>query len=180
VAANARERPAMEALMRVIDDGMSTRLYHRICDAQGLCYDVSAAYDGYEDDGVLDIAAGVQHARAAQVTCEVLAMLTELAEAGPTEDELAKAKQRHAWDTRAMMDSAEDVGGYFGGAILFERFEPPAERVAAFARVTTEEVRDVARLVTHPSRLNVVAVGLLERDDEAKLEDVVKGWRGVE
>ncbi|MBH9807689.1 insulinase family protein, partial [Clostridioides difficile] len=35
------DRPALDALMRVIHDGMSTRLYRRICDDQGLCYDVS-------------------------------------------------------------------------------------------------------------------------------------------
>ena len=36
-------RPALDVLMRLVDDGMSTRLYHRLCDARGLCYDVSAA-----------------------------------------------------------------------------------------------------------------------------------------
>ena len=51
-------RPALDMLLRVIDDGMSTRLYHRLCDARGLCYDVSAGYDPYEDDGVVDVAAG--------------------------------------------------------------------------------------------------------------------------
>src|SRR5262249_29159742 len=34
---HAPERPAIDMLLRIIDDGMSTRLYHRICDAQGLC-----------------------------------------------------------------------------------------------------------------------------------------------
>ena len=74
-----RLRPALDVLMRLIDDGMSTRLYHRLCDARGLCYDVSAAYDGYEDDGIIDVAAGVQHRRAAEVTREILAMFEELA-----------------------------------------------------------------------------------------------------
>ena len=46
-------RPALDVLMRLVDDGMSTRLYHRLCDSRGLCYDVSAAYDGYEDDGIM-------------------------------------------------------------------------------------------------------------------------------
>ncbi|MGH7270477.1 MAG: M16 family metallopeptidase, partial [Polyangiaceae bacterium] len=35
-------RPALDVLMRLVDDGMSTRLYHRLCDSRGLCYDVSA------------------------------------------------------------------------------------------------------------------------------------------
>ena len=50
--------PAVEMLMRVLDDGMSTRLYERICDRLGLCYDVSGMFEAYEDDGVLDVAAG--------------------------------------------------------------------------------------------------------------------------
>ncbi|MDF2695054.1 MAG: Peptidase, family [Labilithrix sp.] len=29
-------RPAMDMLMRILDDGMSTRLYHRVCDNKGL------------------------------------------------------------------------------------------------------------------------------------------------
>jgi predicted Zn-dependent peptidase len=173
----APERPALDVLMRVIDDGMSARLYHRICDDKGLCYDVSAGYDGYEDDGVIDIAAGVQHARSALVTREVLAMLAELADEGPTEEELAKARRRMAWDARAMLDSAEDVGAYFGGAVLFDRFEPPAERLARSLRVTRDEVVDVARTLAEPSRLNVVAVGLLGNGEEKRLGDVVKGWR---
>ena len=179
VAESAKERPAVDMLMRVIDDGMSTRLYHRICDAQGLCYDVSAGFDGYEDDGVIDIAAGVQHSRAALVTREVLAMLTELADTGPTDDELSKARRRHAWDMTAMLDSAEDVGGYFAGGMLFDRFETPANRLLAAQSVTADEIRDVARALTHPSRLSVVAVGLLENDEDKRLADVVRGFRGA-
>ena len=178
IAESAKERPALDMLMRVIDDGMSTRLYHRICDSQGLCYDVSAGFDGYEDDGIIDIAAGVQHSRAALVTREVLTMLTELAEHGPSEPELAKSRQRQAWDMTAMLDSAEDVGGYFAGGLLFDRFETPADRLRAMQTVTVNEVREVARMITHPSRLNVVAVGLLENDEDKRLADVVRGWRG--
>ncbi len=179
VAETAPERPAVDALMRVIDDGMSTRLYHRICDAQGLCYDVSAGYDGYEDDGVIDITAGVQHARAAHVSSEVLAMLSELAAEGPTPEELSKAQRRHAWDMTAMLDSAEDIGAYFGAGTLFDRFESPVERLASMQRVTAEQVRDAARMLTQPERLNVVAVGMLDDGEDKRLAEIVKTWRGA-
>ena len=176
---NAPERAAVEMLMRLIDDGMSTRLYHRICDDKGLCYDVSAGYDGYEDDGVIDFAAGVQHARVAVVTAEILAMLEELAEQGPGDEELLKAKRRHAWDLAALADSAEDAAGFFAGGLLFDRFESVDQRKASLARVTKDDVREVARQIARPERLNVVAVGLLENGEDKKLTDVVKGWKGV-
>jgi predicted Zn-dependent peptidase len=175
----APERPAIEMLMRLIDDGMSTRLYHRICDDRGLCYDVSAGYDGYEDDGIIDFAAGVQHARASVVTREILAMLEELAESGPAEDELEKAKRRHAWDLTALADSAEDAAGFFAGGLLFDRFESVEERRASLAGVTSGEIRELAQRLARPDRLNVVAVGLLENDEDKRLAEVVKGWRGA-
>jgi predicted Zn-dependent peptidase len=172
-------RPALDVLMRVVDDGMSTRLYHRLCDARGLCYDVSAGYDGYEDDGVVDVAAGVQHKRAAVVTREILAMFEELGHEGPTADELEKARRRIVWDARAIVDSAEEVSAFFAGGALFERSTTPAKHAEELLRVTSDDVREAARKLAQPERLNVVAVGLLEDGDDAHLEQIVSGWSGA-
>jgi predicted Zn-dependent peptidase len=166
-------------LMRVLDDGMSTRLYHRLCDKQGLCYNVSANYDGYEDDGILDFAAGCAHERVALVTSEILAVVRDLAEHGPTDEELAKAKRRNEWEVRTLGDSVEDTAGFFAGGHLFERVESPAERLAKNRAVTREAVRDAAREFARPEHLNVVAVGLLEQPEYDRMVDIVKGWRGV-
>ena len=169
----------MDMLMRIIDDGMSTRLYHRICDSKGLCYDVSAGYDGYEDDGVLDFAAGVQHARTSVVTKEILDLLCELAKTGPTEAEVEKARRRNAWEMQAVADSPDDLAGFYAGGFLFDRFETPEARLEANAAVTPRRLREMAELLAQPDRLNVLAVGLLEDDEDKRLEDVVKGFRGV-
>jgi predicted Zn-dependent peptidase len=171
-------RPALDVLMRVVDDGMSTRLYHRLCDARGLCYDVSAGYDGYEDDGVVDVAAGVQHKRAALVTREVLAMFEELAHDGPTADELEKARHRIAWDMRAMADSAEETAAFYASGTLFGRVSTPEREIAELARISADEVREAARVIARPERLDVVAVGLLEDGEDERLTDTVKGWLG--
>jgi predicted Zn-dependent peptidase len=171
-------RPALDVLMRVVDDGMSTRLYHRICDSRGLCYDVSAGYDGYEDDGVVDVAAGVQHKRAALVTREILAMFEELAIEGPTAEELEKVRRRIAWDTRAMADSAEEAAAFYASGALFDRIATPAEHIAELIAVGPNEVREAARHLARPERLDVVAVGLLEDGEDERLAEVVEGWKG--
>jgi len=174
----SEHRPAMDMLMRIIDDGMSTRLYHRICDDKGLCYDVSAGFDGYEDDGVLDFAAGVQHSRSTVVAREIVDLVGELATKGPTEDELAKARRRNAWEVRSMLDSPEDLAGFYAGGLLFDRFETPEARLAANAAVTTDRLKAMAELVAQPDRLNVLAVGLLEKGEDNRLTDYVKAYRG--
>ncbi len=170
--------PRSTSLMRIVDDGMSTRLYHRLCDARGLCYDVSAGYDGYEDDGVVDVAAGVQHKRAALVTREILAMFEELAHEGPTAEELDKARRRIVWDARTLADSAEETAAFYAGGLLFERFSTPEEHVAELVRVQAGDVREAARQLARPERLTAVAVGLLENGEDERLDDRGEGLAG--
>jgi len=136
-------------------------------------------FDGYEDDGVVDVAAGVQHQRAALVTREILSMFEELARQGPTDEELATARRRIQWDARAMADSAEEAGAFFAGGLLFDRFASVDEHVGQLLAVQSDDVRAAARELSQPEHLDVVAVGLVEDGEDRRLEDVVKGWAGA-
>jgi len=177
VPEHSDHRPAMDMLMRLLDDGMSTRLYHRICDAKGLCYDVGASFDGYEDDGVLDFMAGVQHARTSVVTKEILELMRDLAETGPTEEELDKARRRNAWEVRAAFDSPEELAGFYAGGLLFDRFETPEARLAANAAVTPGDIRAIVDMLANPDRLNVLAVGILDGGESKRLQQAVRAFR---
>jgi predicted Zn-dependent peptidase len=172
-----RHRATMDMMLRLLDDGMSTRLYHRVVDDKGLCYDVSASYDGYDDDGILDFAAGVQHARAATVATEITGLVRDLAAAGPNAEELEKARRRHRWDMRAMMDSPEELAGFYAAGILFDRRESIEERLESNAAVSSQDIRDLAGLIATPDRLNVVAVGPTEDLEDSTLESVVTSYQ---
>jgi predicted Zn-dependent peptidase len=168
--------PAVEMLLRVLDDGMSTRLYERICDRLGLCYDVSGMFECYEDDGVVDVAAGAQHERVAQVTKEIFSLLHDLAAHGPTEEELQKARDRHLWSIEAMQDDAEGVAGFFGLAALADIARTPMARHQEIMGVSAADVRDAAQAVFRPERLSAVAVGLLTEAEERRLEKAIKAF----
>lgn len=177
VGENSKERAATDVLLRILDDGMSGRLYRRICDDQGLCYDISANFDGYEDDGVIDVAAGCTHERASRIAREALDLFRELKAEGPTDEELAKVKRRNAWEVRSMLDSPEDVASYFAGAWLFDRFSTPWSRLAENTAVTKEEIRDLLRVVATPERLSVLAVGMLKGKQKTELEAIAERFR---
>jgi predicted Zn-dependent peptidase len=172
---DARE-PAVEMLLRVIDDGMSTRLYERVCDRLGLCYDVSAMYEVYEDDGVVDVAAGTTHERTTQVAKEILDLFADLAAHGPTDEELEKATNRHAWSIEAMQDDAEGTAGFYGLAALAGIARSPTARHEELARVTKAEVRDAAAAVFRAEKMSTIAVGLLSRGEESRLEKAIKSF----
>jgi predicted Zn-dependent peptidase len=166
--------PAVEMLLRVLDDGMSTRLYERICDRLGLCYDVSGMFEAYEDDGVVDMAAGVQHGRATVVVKEIFTLLRELATEGPTEDEMKKALDRHFWSVEAMEDDADATAGFYGLAALADIARTPMARHEELVRVTAADVKAAAQAVFRPDRMSVVAVGLLTNAEQQKLEKAVR------
>jgi predicted Zn-dependent peptidase len=165
--------PATEMLLRVLDDGMSTRLYERICDRLGLCYDVSAMFESYEDDGVLDIAAETQHERAEQVTKEILGLLRDLATEGPSAEELQKALDRHRWSVEAMQDDPSSVAGFFGLGTLTGLARTPEARHDDLAKVSRDEVRDAAHAIFRPERLTAVAVGVLRDAEQKRLEKLI-------
>jgi predicted Zn-dependent peptidase len=173
---DARE-PALEMLLRVLDDGMSTRLYERICDTKGLCYDVGALYESYEDDGVFDVAAEVQHERVLEVATEIFAVLKDLSDKGPTAAELERAKARQLWQTKAMLDDVEGLAGFYALAALSNLAPTPGQRHAELAAVTPREVRDVADAVFRPDRLSVVTVGSLTEAEQESLAGIVRRFR---
>ncbi len=167
--------PATEMLLRVIDDGMSTRLYHRICDARGLCYDVSAAYEAYADVGLFDIAAETEHERAIDVLEEVMALVEELAAHGPQAAELDKAKTRYGWQLRELLDDAAETAEFLGFEYLSGSARTPQERFEALSSLSIEDVRRAAESVFSRAGTSVVAVGLLSKKTRDALERRVLG-----
>jgi predicted Zn-dependent peptidase len=133
-------------------------------------------FETYEDDGVVDVAAGVQHERATVVVKEIFSLLRDLAETGPREDELKKALDRHLWSIEAMQDDADSTAGFYGLAALAGIARTPMDRHEQLARVTAEDVREAARAVFRQDRMSVVAVGLLRSSDEQRLEKQVRSF----
>ncbi|CAN5702939.1 hypothetical protein BH09MYX1_BH09MYX1_16540 [soil metagenome] len=71
------------------------------------------------------------------------------------------------------------MAGFYAVGYRFDRFETLDERLARTFGVTREDVMRVAKRIGEPSRLNVVAVGLLEKGEDKRLAEVVKGWKGA-
>ena len=86
------------------------------------------------------------------------------------------ARRRHRWDMRAMTDSPEDLAGFYGAGILFDRNESIEQRIEANAAVTARQIQDLAALVATADRLNVLAVGDMEEDEEEALAKVVRAY----
>jgi predicted Zn-dependent peptidase len=169
--------PTLEVLSRIIDDGMATRLYRRLCDEGGLCYDVSGSYEVFEDDGVFDFAASVHHDRASAVVESILALMAELAEAGPTDEEVRLAIQRHRWDVESSLDSAASLAHGVGVSWLFGHLRGVEEQRTRLDHVQASDVRELARFLADPRRLTVVTVGLPPLRERRRIDALVAAFR---
>jgi len=167
----------MELLLRILDDGMSTRLYQRICNTLGLCYDVSAYYETWQDCGVVEIAADCAHERAEALLNELLELLARLRDDGPTDEELTMARNRHQWQLVQMFDDPAEVASYHGFARLAGLAPTVRARLDEVNAVTLEAVKQAARRILLREGLNVVAVGQLPKRSRAQLERAVMAFR---
>jgi predicted Zn-dependent peptidase len=167
------DEPAMEMLLRLVDDGLSTRLYHRICDELGLCYDVSASYEAYSDCGIVEMGADATHEHAADVLREMLGIVRDLRERGPSLEELDRAKARHGWQLEAMLDDPGSMADFYALGELTGVARTPAERHAQLSGVTPTDVRRVAERWLAREALSVAIVGTLTRAAQDELARMV-------
>jgi predicted Zn-dependent peptidase len=168
--------PATEVLLRILDDGNSTRLYTRLCDERGLAYDVAAGYEASDDAGLLDIGSDTAHAQADTVLGEVLSVVRTLRDEGPTEAELDKAKARHRWGLEEMMDNPSEAADFLADCTLRGYARTPSERRDQLDAVTTTAVRRAAEGLFLPERLSAVIVGLPHRRAQSKLEKILQSF----
>jgi predicted Zn-dependent peptidase len=168
-AAHDPDEPATEMLVRLLDDGMSTRLYRRLCDERGLCYDVSASYEAYANAGLFDLAAESAHDNTAPVLDQLLAVLRELKEQGPSEPELTRARARLGWQLTEMLDDASEVAAFYGLSALSGSASSPAARRAELCAVDRARVQAAACRIFTPEGVSLVALGRLTRRTRDKL-----------
>ena len=169
--------PATDLLLRVLDDGMSTRLYHRICDEKGLCYDVSAGYEAYVAGGIFDLAAEATHERAEELLAELFSLVRDLRDHGPTDTELDKIRARLGWHFESMLDDPAEMASFMATGILTQVAPHLAERRAQLMSVSKEDVRRAAEHVFVASGMSVLVVGSLRKKERKAIERAALGFR---
>jgi predicted Zn-dependent peptidase len=176
-AADDPDFMALKLLMRVLDDGMSTRLHRRMTDESGLAYEAFAALDSYEETGLVELGASVEHDKAAEALRAMLELMAELRDGEIRQDELDKARTRYLWNLRRIIDSAEEMAMYAGTQAVFGRNPSLALPLAECERVTLADLRRAARRVVRSENVYVVCVGKVKKAVEKRAQQVLASWR---
>ncbi|MCW5809069.1 MAG: insulinase family protein, partial [Deltaproteobacteria bacterium] len=168
---------ALVALLRVLDDGMSTRLHYTLADQKGLAYSIHAAIEPLADAALFEITGQTANAKVPALVRELLGLLDGLRRGEVTADELAKARVRYRYETLASLDDAAAMAGWFGGTALY--YDPPqlSARLEAVSKIQVDDVVRVAGEVLVPDHLVLAAVGTLSRARLGELKTAIGGWK---
>jgi len=161
---------AQSLMLRILDDGLSTRLYHRIVDELGLAYSVSAFPELLEDATLVDVSAACAHPSAGRIFEEVLEILAELRDRPPDDDEFEMARQRLLWDVRASLDSPRSMVELHNTCEILGRPRTMRARAEQTLAATPADVQQVAREILRPDRWTLACVGKLDARQQGALQ----------
>jgi predicted Zn-dependent peptidase len=156
--AGAEEGFAARLASEIYGGGMASRLFQDVREQRGLVYAIDAYVEAYEDVGRLGVYAGCAPKNAVTVAERASAILIDLAEKGPTDVELKRAK---AVVTAQMMMSAEGPSSRAEArasqVFLRDRIVPFEEIAGKVQAVTADDIRQVAsRAVSGPAAASAI------------------------
>ena len=163
----------LELLARVLDDGLSARLFRSVVEDKGLAYDAFGGLDLYEDCGLMLVGAACQHQSVIEVSAALLELLRGLRESPVTPAELERARNRTLFELDALIDDPMLVAEFAATNLLFEHGETLATLRTRTEGVTLPAIADAARVTLDPSHLHGVAIGQLSESEETELHRLV-------
>jgi len=143
--AGAEELFAARLLTEIFGGGMSSRLFQEVRETRGLVYAIDSFLDTFEDDGRLTVYAGCSAKNAATVATIVRDQLALLADKGPTEAELARAKAvARAQMLMGLEAPAARAEARVGQVLVRDRLVSFDEIRARMEAVTAEQIQALA------------------------------------
>ncbi|HEX4188989.1 MAG TPA: pitrilysin family protein [Solirubrobacteraceae bacterium] len=155
---DVRERAALSIYATLLGGSMGSRLFEEIREKRGLCYSVYAADHAFADVPILQLGSGLESAKTIEAYTRMREIVDELRDAGPTQEEVERARAYAAGRRVLAFENTNAVTRYAANqAIVFREEIDPDAAIAALDAVTFDEVREVAAGVA--DRLAVGVVG---------------------
>lgn len=145
VDAKSPDRFAARVFAEIFGGGMASRLFQDVREARGLAYTIDASCDQHSDCGRISVYAGCDPKDAAEVVKLTNGIWSDLAGAGPTEEELARAKAIAAAQFVMSAEAPAARGGSAAYELLtFNRLVSVEEVLGHIDAVTISDVRRIA------------------------------------
>ncbi len=149
-------------LNNILSGGMSSRLFQKVREKQGLAYAVFSELSPYTDTGLLSVYAGTARETVLQVIDLVVAEFRSLKESPVGVEELRRAKDHLKGSLMLSLESTSSrMSNLARQEMYFGRFLTLDELLASIELVTREELQQIAQEFFSPERVAVTVLGPL-------------------
>ena len=154
------DRYALLLLNSILGGGCSSRLFQELREKRGLCYTVYSYVSDHADTGLLGIYTALNQEQEQGALEAVRAIVGELADHGPTQEELSRARDQAQANILMGMESVQARMSHLGtSALLYGKVRESEEILAAYDQVTREELRRLAERIFPFVGASLSAVG---------------------
>ena len=163
------DRYVLAIVRTLLGGGMSSRLYGELVSGRGLAYSITAILQAYADAGSLWAQGGVTAEKADEAIAAIVHQLRRLADELVPSEELEKARN---YAKGRFVFQTETPQGLLQYALRRELVEgnlpEPAEVLAGYDAVSSEDVLRVSRELLPPEALRLAIIGPF--DDPSRFE----------
>jgi predicted Zn-dependent peptidase len=147
----------------MLGGGMSSRLFQKIREEQGLVYSIYSDLNPYRDTGCMAIYAGTSLESTPKVVDSVVAEFRELKSDTVPADELRRAKDQLKGSLMLSLESSTSrMSNLARQEMYFQRFFSLDETIEQIESVSGEEVTEMANALFHPDKIAVTVLGNLD------------------
>src|SRR3954467_427380 len=146
-----KTRASLAVYATLLGGSMGSRLFDEIREQRGLCYAIRSYAWSHADASSLEVMAGLDSTKCAEAYTRIKEIVAELAEDGPRDGEVERARAYAAGSTVLSLESTGAVARRAAGQkVTFGDIRSPDETIDALDAVTEDDVRAIAQRVQGP------------------------------
>jgi predicted Zn-dependent peptidase len=150
-------------LNTVLGGGMSSRLFQKIREDQGLAYSIYSDLNPYRDTGCMSVYAGTSVESTQKVVDSVLTEFRELKSGPPVAEEVRRAKDQLKGSLMLSLESSTSrMSNLARQEMYFKRFFTLDETIDQIESVTAEELCEMSNQLFQADKIAITALGNLE------------------
>jgi predicted Zn-dependent peptidase len=154
------ERYAAALFNSILGGGMSSRLFQRIREKEGLVYTITSYHNGYLHGGYEAIYAACAPKNLKRVLNLTLEGMRDIRQHGATAEELGAAKLHLKGSILLSLESTTSrMSGMARQEYYYGRQYSPDEIIAAIDGVTLDDIQHVAQTIVDPESLSLTLIG---------------------
>lgn len=165
---------ALNLLNVVLGGNMSSRLFQRVREERGLCYEIGSQVRRYRDTGLFSISAGVEHKKLIQCLTVIAQELSRLRREPVAPKEFERAKEFFTGQILFSLEDTVDHMCWIGECeMLLHRVEPMERVLREAQRVRREDVKRAAQSILRKEHMSLAAIGPIKPDMSTRIASVL-------